>query len=107
MKVLLVLACDGVIEEDFTICPGVENTILDLEKVARTKNYKDLVSYLDKVPKLFEEPCICKTNIITNTMYKVHELGYISERRYNVISHFIKAHFKHGLILKLDVVDEQ
>ena len=105
MKAILKLSCDGVTEDGFVICEKIENDIIDLERAALTKGYGELITYLDSVPKLFDGPCICKTNTITNAIYKIYELGYITERRYNVISHFIKLHFKHGMILRIDVVE--
>jgi len=103
MKATLKLSCDGVIDNDFIICESVVNVILDLERAASTKNYSDLITYLDKVPKLFDGPCICKTNTITNTIYKIYELGYVSDAKYRAISHFINLHFKHGMILRIDI----
>jgi hypothetical protein len=58
MKALLVLKCEGRIDDGFRMCSGVENVILDLEKIELTINYKDLIKYLDSVVKLFDGPCV-------------------------------------------------
>jgi len=57
---------------------------------------------LDSIPKLFDGPCVCKNNIIMNTLYKIYELGYFTEKQYQALSHFVTAHIHHGITLKID-----
>ena len=98
MKALLILKCEGRIDDGFRMCSGVENIILDLEKIELTANYKDLIKYLDSVVKLFDSPCV-KQNIISNALYKLFELGYASEKESKLFSYFWGIHKICGLIL--------
>lgn len=102
MKAKLVLNCDGRTDNGFRFCSGVANTILDLERIAHTDNYTGLIKYLDKVPKIFDGPCF-NNNIITNTIYKIYELGYIDDVKYKYITQFYTFHGRCGLILRCEV----
>lgn len=88
----------------FHMCSPIENNILDLETVRASENYKELIQYIDRVPKLFEGPC-CKTNLITNAIYKIYEYGYLEERIYKLIAYFYDKHKHCGLILRLKPKD--
>ena len=100
MEAYIVLACEGHTDKDsgFCLCRGVENYIVDLEKISKTEQYLDLIKYLDQVPKLFEGPC-CKINIITNAVYKIYEMGYLDERTYQCIAYFYQRHQHCGRVL--------
>lgn len=99
MKATIILACEGRIDNGFRFCSGVENMILDLDGLEIEENYLDLIEYLDKVSGVFDRPC-CKSHIITNTIYKMYELGFLSEEIYIRISDFYKFHNRCGLILR-------
>jgi len=101
MKALIILACEGRIDEDFRFCSGVNNVILDLETISHTENFKSLVVYLDKVPKLFDGAC-CVNNIITNAVHKIYELNYLTEVKYKYICNFYQFHARCGMILKVE-----
>lgn len=103
MKAYVVLACEGHQDKDtgFCLCRGVENTILDLEKIERREDYLNLIKYLDRVPKLFEGTCF-KTNIITNAVYKMYEMGFLDERVYQCIAYFYQRHQHCGIILYIE-----
>ena len=100
MKAQIILGCEGHQDEGFYFCSGVSNNILDLEKVIGTSNYLDLIKYLDGVPKLFDSPCF-KSHIISNTIYKIYEMGYIDDKKYKYISYFYNMHKRCGLFLKI------
>ncbi len=98
MKALLVLGCEGHYQFDLCFCKGVENVILDLEKIENTQSYFDIIQYLDSVPKVFEQICN-KPHIISNAIYKLYELEYISEEMYKHINYFYEMHKRCGMIL--------
>jgi hypothetical protein len=95
MKVLIILRCEGRQNKNFKFCSGVENIILDLEKISSTKDYINLVKYIDSVSHLFDGPCF-KNNIITNTIYKIYEMGYLTQEQYENIYVFYNMHYKCG-----------
>jgi len=101
MRAYIILECEGRQDEGFYSCSGVKNTIVDLEKERASENYIELIKYLDKVPKLFEGPCF-KAHIISNAVYKMYELGYISEKMHKYIAHFYQMHKRCGLILRAE-----
>jgi hypothetical protein len=43
MKAFLILSCEGRQDDGFHFCNGVENIILDLEKVEASKDYVNLI----------------------------------------------------------------
>lgn len=106
MRALLILGCEGRQEKGFHFCRGVENVILDLEKVRAKENFVELVKYLDSIPKLFDAPC-CNHNIVSNAVYKVHDMGFIDNRLYEEIGYFYKMHLFCGLVLKIVPKEEK
>ena len=98
MKAIILLSCEGRIDNGFRFCSGVENIILDMEAIRTTENYINLVEYLDKIPKVFEAPC-CKTNVISNAIYKIWEMSYMDDELYKRVADFYKFHHRCGLIL--------
>lgn len=96
MKANIVLRCDGRIENDFCFCSGTQNVILNLNTIRASSNYIDLIRYLDKVTKIFDGPCF-KLNVISNTIYKIYEMGYITEQLYKHIAFFYQMHKYCGL----------
>ena len=91
MKAVVVLFCEGRQDNGFVFCNGVKNIILDLEDIRAHNGYMDILDYLNNVVKLFDGPCF-SLNVITNTIYKLYELGFIDETRYNYITHFYNMH---------------
>jgi hypothetical protein len=102
MRALVKLCCDGRQDDGFHFCSGVNNTILDLESVKHKENFKELIQYLDKVPKLFDEDCF-NTNIISNCLYKIYEMSFIEESLYKRIVDFYNWHRRCGLYLRIKV----
>jgi len=100
MKALLILKCEGHQMDGFVFCSGTRNIILDLEKISTTPNYVNYIKYLDNVSKLFAGPCV-KMNIISNTMFKTHEIGYIDEKMYKYFSYYWEAHKRCSPILEI------
>lgn len=98
MKAVLVLACEGRTEGGFVFCRGVENVILDLEPIRARDDFKQLIQYLDSVPKIFDAPC-CRSGIITNTIYKIYDMGFIDQDLYDKIGFFYKQHLYDGMVL--------
>jgi len=101
MKAVVILGCEGRQIDSFHFCNGIENIILDLEKAEGTKDYVDLVEYLDAIPKLFERPC-CVAHKVSNAVYKIYEMGYIEEKTYEQIAHFYDLHKRCGIVLKIE-----
>jgi hypothetical protein len=101
MKAVIILSCEGRVDKGFRFCSGVRNIILDLDGLEAAENYLDLITYLDNLPKIFDGPC-CKSHIITNTIYKLYEMGFIVEEIYKRLSDFYKFHNRCGLILSAE-----
>jgi hypothetical protein len=99
MKALIVLGCEGRVDNNFKFCNGVYNIILDLEVIRASENYKSLIEYLNCVVKIFDNPC-CNLNVISNAIYKIYELGYINKEIYDRINNFYNFHRRCGLILQ-------
>ena len=100
MKAIIKLSCEGRQDEGFWFCKGVENTILDLENITHKENYLELIKYLDNVPKLFDTPS-CTNNIIVNTIYKIYEMAFLTEKQYQKITYFYKQHLFCGMVMKI------
>lgn len=98
MKAVIILGCEGFRQKDFLFCPTAENVIIDLEKIENSEGYFDLIKYLDGVVKIFENPCN-KYNIITNAVYKMYEMGFITDKLHEKISLFYNMHKRCSLIL--------
>lgn len=99
MKAVITLGCEGYQEKGFHFCEGVENIILDLEEIQKSENYFQLIQYLDAVVKIFEGPCN-NMNIITNAMYKIYTLGYLTDLQHHYIAHFYNMHRRCSLIME-------
>lgn len=100
MKAVLVLGCEGRTEHGFHFCRGVENVVLDLEPIRAREDFKQLIEYLDRVPKIFDAPC-CKSSIITNAIYKIYDMGFINQELYDKIGFFYKQHLYCGMVLRV------
>lgn len=98
MKAVIILKCDGRQDNGFYYCVGVENIILDLENIEHTEKYLYLIQYLDKVAKIFDGPCL-KAHVISNALFKLQEMGYISEIMYKYFAYFFEMHKRCGLVL--------
>ncbi len=99
MKAIITLGCEGYQDQGFIFCPKVENKLIDLEKIVGSKNYFQVIQYLDSVAKIFDGPCN-NLNIITNVMYKLYTLEYLTEKQYYDLAYFYNMHRKCGLILE-------
>lgn len=98
MNAEIILGCEGRQDDGFVYCNGVKNVIIDLEKLRNSSRYLELIKYLDKVVKIFDGPCV-KPHVITNAIYKLHEMGYIDEDKHNRIANFYKVHRPCGLVM--------
>lgn len=98
MKCILLLSCEGRQDNGFRFCSGVENLVLDLDGLEASENYLPLIEYLDKIPKIFDNPC-CKSHGVSNAIYKIWEMGYLKDELYRRIADFYKFHHRCGLIL--------
>ena len=104
MRASLILSCDGRVDEGFRFCSGVNNVLLNFENIQHTPNYRSLIEYLDINSKLFEGSCF-SINIISNTLHKIFELGYLNEKAYNLAIQFFQFHKRCGLCLKIEPVE--
>ena len=98
MQAVVILGCEGRQDDGFKFCNGVNNVLLDLEKISNSDNYDQIMDYLDKVVGVFKNPC-CKPNIISNAIYKMYELSFFNDIEYKYISHFYRMHDRCGLVL--------
>lgn len=98
MKAVIILKCEGRQDDGFRFCSGVQNIILDLEKIENTEQYVGLIKYLDGVTKIFNGPCLTP-HIISNALYKLYEMEYITEKMYKYFAYFYEMHKRCGLIL--------
>jgi len=99
MKAIIILGCEGREDNNFKFCNGVENNLIDLEEISFNDNYDILMEYMDKIVKVFDSPC-CKSNIISNALYKIYELNFFDDVKYKYISHFYRMHERCGLVMK-------
>jgi hypothetical protein len=101
MNAVLIMGCDGRTDDSFQFCSGIRNVILDFSKTTHTANYRTLIEYIDCTSKLFEGPCF-SGNVIMNTVYKLYELGYVSEELYARITHAFQWHKRCGVYLMIE-----
>jgi len=97
MKAYIVFGCEGREESELILCSGIKNILLDLEGIERTENYLDLIKYLDFI-KIFDKSCF-KTNVITNAICKIYEMGYMNDKKYEKLAYFYNMHRICGLSL--------
>src|SRR5271157_1367366 len=102
MKAVIILKCEGHQLNGFKFCSGVENIILDLEKIEATANYVSVVKYLSDVAKVFDGPC-ATMNIISNAVYKIYELGYMTDKMHQSFSYFWNMHKRCGLTILAEI----
>lgn len=101
MNGVLVMGCEGRVDNGFVFCSSVQNIILDFSDIQHTANYKQLIEYLDTVSKIFEGP-IFNGNVMMNTIHKIWELGYVSEELYKRTIDLYNWHKRCGIFLRLD-----
>ena len=100
MKCLMIMACDGRVDNGFRFCAGVSNVLLDFETLTHTPNYLTLIDYLDHTSHLFEGPCF-NGNLIMNTIHKAYELEYLTDELYKRATHYYHFHKLCGPYLRL------
>jgi len=108
-SVFLVLGCFGRKEDNFELCPGVENRILKLDD---SLVYIDEIwDYLEAV-KLLDKPVI-NLNAIRNIVFRMQDKydqkirKLWSEKEFHMIERFINMHKQCGLYMKLvTAIDE-
>lgn len=105
MEALLFLRCEGFEKDDFKFCSGVENMILDLQKIEHTEKYIELIQYIDKIPKLFEKPCV-NQNIVSNLLFKLYELEYADDKAHKNFALFLENHRRCGIIADIRIKNE-
>lgn len=106
MKITLNLGCRGRKYDNFTMCNGIINEILDI--TPQTQKNVELSDYLDKVYQLFDKPL--NNNIHTalyNIQEKFSEKGkpIFNSERYKKLEEFCVLHAKCGLFLRLRLED--
>ena len=102
MKANIILKCDGRQDDGFYFCSGATNIILDLEKVEASENYINLIKYLDGVIKIFDGPC-SRLGVISNALYKIYEMGYMTDKVHKYIAHFYEMHQRCGITLLCEI----
>lgn len=110
LKAYLVFGCNGLRHQNFLLCGGVSNKVLDLENMDK-ENYPKILDFLDNVCGLFDSPIFDhnKCSNILSLLYK----DYLpqDQKTLNNIQAFIKTHKECGiylmLILKEDYENER
>ena len=101
MKAFLKLGCFGVEREDFVLCGGVENDILDLTK--NTETNLEITQFLNDNYQLVRKPLYAN---IHTALYKIQDrYGPFDEKFFRFLEEFCILHKKCGLYLKIDWED--
>ena len=100
LKACLVLGCNGLRHQNFTLCNGVENKILDLNEIEES-DYIKTIDFLDNACGLFDSP-IFDHNKCANTLSLLYK-NYTpyDPKKLNNIQAFIKTHKDCGIWLML------
>lgn len=103
-KIKLILRCDGKSDERVVLCSSTKTVVLHLHELRHKEDYVQLLDYLDKVSKVFDGSQF-NNNIIVNTLHKIHQLGFLEEKRYKILISWFYMHRPCGIILELEVED--
>ena len=101
MNASVMLRCEGYQSNGFQHCSIVKNTILNLKDLEYTKNYYELIKYLDNVLGIFDADCNVASKI-SNAIYKMYQLDYIKEDLHKQIAYFYTMHKRCGMIVYLE-----
>ena len=108
-QVEIVLGCFGCQDDDFLICPGIENVIYKFN--SEHQLYSEISNYLDKC-KLYDRALLDYTSI-RNFLVRFKESFNQPtkptwlEKKYENYQKFVINHRQCGLYLKLNLVKEQ
>lgn len=107
LKACLVLGCNGLRHQNFCLCTGVENNIIDLEKIDDKDDYKKLLDFFDNACNLFDS-AMNDYNKCVNTLSLLYKsYNSYDQKTLNNVQAFIKTHKDCGiwisLILKEDL----
>lgn len=108
-NVYMVLGCYGRKEDDFTLCPKVENRILLLDD--SLDGLDKMWEYFDGV-KLIDKPLI-DLNAIRNVIFRMQDKfdqrsrKLWSEKEFNLIERFTHMHKACGMYIKLITACEE
>ncbi len=106
MTFVLKLGCWGREIKDFTMCKGIENTILVLSNKTSINN--DIINFLDNTYGLFDKPLYNNIHTaIFNIQNRFSDVknSIFNEERFKIIEDFCIFHNKCGLYLRLDMED--
>ena len=107
MKIYLILGCWGHDEEDFKLCPSVENKILNLSE--KTKVNLDILSFLNNY-KLFDQ--VLRSNVHTliynlQTKFSTKTNKIFTDTYYSLLENFCIQHKRCGVYARLLVEEEE
>lgn len=107
LKACLVLGCNGsIVKEDFCLCRGVQNTIIDLTNL-EDEHYIRILDFLDQACDLFSSPVYDYNKCVNvlSLLYRNYD-GFNQQTLMNVQA-FLKTHRSCGiwimLIMKEDI----
>jgi len=108
MKVCLVLGCWGRKHDDFQVCRGVENEVLDITD--HTERNTAIAKHLDEVYHLYDRPLY--TNVHT-ALFSLQEnfsqrgKPVFPKEYFEHMEGFCVIHAKCGLFLRLRLKEDQ
>jgi len=106
MKIILVLGCWGREYQEFKICGGVINEILNITKSSRDRKITD---YLDSNFKLFDKPLY---NNVHTALWNIQDKFSVKGKPvfqnivFKSMEEFCVLHSKCGMFLRLDIKEE-
>jgi hypothetical protein len=109
LRAYLVLGCNGLRHQDFCLCHGVQNRVLDLEKLDEG-NYNRILDFFDSACGLFNSVMNDHNKCVNTLSLLYRNYDAYDQKTLNNIQSFIKIHKDCGiwisLILKEDYDNE-
>ena len=107
MNIYLILGCWGHEENQFTLCPSIENKILDLSK--KTQINLDILNFLNSY-KLFDQ--ILRSNVHTliynlQTKFSTKINKVFDNDYYKLLENFCIQHKRCGVYARLLIEEEK
>jgi hypothetical protein len=104
----LTLGCYGRTENEFVLCPSINNRILKIDDTLI--NINEIMDYFDSI-KLFDRPLL-DNNSINHLIYNLQDRfdqrikRLWTDHQYNLIERFMHMHKPCGLYAQLILVEE-
>jgi hypothetical protein len=108
-NVYLILGCYGRTENEFVLCPSINNRILKIDDTLI--HIDEIMDYFDSI-KLFDRPLL-DNNSINHLIYNLQDRfdqkikRLWTDHQYNLIERFMHMHKPCGLYSQLILVEEE